>query len=359
MQDAPATSTARCEAAVTAFKDGSKSRIATTLALHDILSEPTETSPEHAGPIPTPEEVEQYMEPYEDMWDQWVRDQKEARVLGKRRTPGSGATGGGEGSGEEGEDGAGGLDNGAGTDDDDYNDERPAKCRIVFDDGELPWVKNEPLAAAPLCADLAETVRLLGIYGVDPRRSLRSLLSRARIEFPESQWLHLLTNRALALDTVFSSLYSLVPSTAHMETVGGVEFTFSGGESGKPSRSITWQSDWTLAWMRAVEAGLVVFPYLSKQYRVWGIFIMGKFATVHESQHLRFIEFEKTCRLLASRRADVALDQLHHFTALETIHLSSRGCLAIEAGSDTSSRGKSQLSNGSGGGKNNGKALPR
>jgi hypothetical protein len=273
MQDAPATSAARCEAAVAAFKDGSKSRIATTLVLHDILSEPTETSPGHAGPIPTPEEVEQYMEPYDDMCDQWVRDQKEAKVLGKRRTPGSGATGGGEGSGEEGEDGAG-LDDGAGADDDGYDDERPTKRRIAFDDGELPWVKNEPLAAAPLRADLAETVRLLGIYGVDPRRSLRSLLSRARIEFPESQWLRLLTNRALDFDAVFSSLYSLVPSTAHTETVGGIKFTFSGGESGKPSRSITRQSDWTLAWMRAVEAGLVVFPHLSEQYRVWGIFIM-------------------------------------------------------------------------------------
>jgi hypothetical protein len=141
--------------------------------------------------------------------------------------------------------------------------------------------------------------------------------------------------------------------------VGGIEFTFSAGESGKPSRSITRQSDWTLAWMRAVEAGLVVFPHLSEQYRVWGIFIMGKFAAVHESQHLRVIEFEKACRLLASRRADVALDQLHHFTALETMHLSSMGRLAIEAGSDTSSRGKSQSSNGSGGGKNNSKAKPR
>ncbi|KAJ7314559.1 hypothetical protein DFH08DRAFT_716450, partial [Mycena albidolilacea] len=179
---------------------------------------------------------------------------------------------------------------------------------------------------------------LLGIYGVDPRRSLRSLLSRVRIEFPESQWLRLLTNRALDLDTVFSSLYSLIPSTAHTETVGGIEFTFSGRESGKPSRTITRQSDWTLAWMRAVEAGLVVFPHLSEQYRVWGIFIMGKFAAVHESQHLRVIEFEKACRLLASRRADVALNQLHHFTALETMHLSSMGRLAIEASGDTSTK---------------------
>jgi hypothetical protein len=80
MQDAPETSAARCEATIAAFKDGSKSRITTTLALHDILSEPAETSPGHAGPIPTPEEVESYMELYEDMCDQWVRDQKTLRV---------------------------------------------------------------------------------------------------------------------------------------------------------------------------------------------------------------------------------------------------------------------------------------
>ncbi|KAJ7813944.1 hypothetical protein B0H14DRAFT_3477459 [Mycena olivaceomarginata] len=272
---------------------------------------PLKTSPGHAGPIPTPEEVEQYMEPYKDMCDQWVRDQKEARVLGKRRTPGSGATGGGEGSGEEGKDGTGSLDDGAGANNGDYDDECPTKHRIVFHNGKLPWVKNEPLAAAPLRTDLAKTVRLLDIYG-----------------FPESQWLRLLTNRALDLDTVFSSLYSLILSTAHTET------------------------------MRAVEAGLVIFPHLSEQYRVWGIFIMGKFATVHESQHLRVIEFEKACRLLASRRADVSLNQLHHFTALETMHLSSMGCLAIEAGGNTSSREKSQSSNNCGGGKNNGKTKP-
>jgi hypothetical protein len=198
--------------------------------------------------------------------------------------PGSGASRGGAGTSEEGEDDAGGPDDNGAADDDD--DERPAKRRIIFDDGELPWVKNEPLATAPLRADLAETVRLLGIYGVNPRRSPHSLLSRARIGFPESQWPHLLTNRALDLNAVFSSLYSLVPSTAHTETVGSIEFTFSGGESGKPSRTITRQSDWTLAWVRAVEAGFIVFPHLSEQYRVWGIFIIGKFTAVHESQHL-------------------------------------------------------------------------
>jgi hypothetical protein len=92
------------------------------------------------------------------MCEQWVRDQEEARVLGKRRSPGSGASGGGAGPGEEGEDGAGGLDDDAAADVNDDDDERPAKHRIVFDDGELPWVKNEPFAAAPLRADLAETV---------------------------------------------------------------------------------------------------------------------------------------------------------------------------------------------------------
>ncbi|KAJ6538988.1 hypothetical protein B0H19DRAFT_911726, partial [Mycena capillaripes] len=127
----------------------------------------------------------------------------------------------------------------------------------------------------------------------DPKRSLRSLLSRTRVEFPESQWLRLLTGKAIDLDA--------------------------------PSRVIVTQADWTLAWMQTVQAGLTVLPHLAAQYREWGVYILGKFAAVHESQHQRVINFEKAGRLLVSRRADVALDQTFHFSALETMHLNSMG----------------------------------
>ena len=54
------------------------------------------------------------------------------------------------------------------------------------------------------------TVQLLGVYGVDPKRTLSSLPSRTRVEFPESQWLRLISLPA-CLVPIFSynSRYSL------------------------------------------------------------------------------------------------------------------------------------------------------
>ncbi|KAJ7254012.1 hypothetical protein B0H12DRAFT_1017309 [Mycena haematopus] len=277
---------------------------------------------------------------------QWTRDQEAAKVAGKRR-----ANPGNPGDEEIEDDGLGG-----GADDGVDDDERPAKRRLVFDEADLPWVKNESLVStAPLRADLAETVRLLGVYGSDPKRALRSLLSRSRVKFPESQWLRLLTNRPVDLDAVLTGIYSISASTAHTESVGDFDFTFNAGRTSKPTRSVVSQADWTLAWMQTVQASLSVFPHLAEQYREWAVFILAKFAAVHDTQHHRVISFEKACRLLASRRADVALDQFFHFTALETMHLNSMGRLAIESSAEGSRKSK----NGSGSGKGSAKQKPR
>ncbi|KAJ7358067.1 hypothetical protein DFH08DRAFT_687474, partial [Mycena albidolilacea] len=221
-------------------------------------------------------------------------------------------------------------------------DEPPAKrSRLTLDEGDFPWVKYDALISTePLRADLAETVRLLGLYGVDTKRTLRSLLARTHVEFPESQWLRLLTNKAVDLDAVLAGIYSISPSTAHTESIGDLDFTFNGLSSSKPTRTVVTQSDWTIAWMQTVEAGLTIFPHLSTQYREWGLFILGKFAAVHDTQHHRIIAFEKARRLLVSHRADVGLDQ-HHFTALETMHLNSMGRLAVDAKKPLAPKGKS------------------
>ncbi|KAJ7927232.1 hypothetical protein B0H13DRAFT_1456517, partial [Mycena leptocephala] len=143
------------------------------------------------------------------------------------------------------------------------------------------------------------------------------------------------------------------------ESVGSIDLTFNGGAA-KSSRVIVTQSDWTLAWMQTVQAGLTVFPHLSDQYRAWGLYILGKFAAVHDSQHQRVINFEKSARLLVSRRADVGLDQSFHFSALETMHLNSMGRLAVESNFEGHSQSKTQSTNGSGSGRSSSsKSKPR
>ncbi|KAJ6628406.1 hypothetical protein B0H10DRAFT_1659657, partial [Mycena sp. CBHHK59/15] len=168
-------------------------------------------------------------------------------------------------------------------------------------------------------------------------------------EFPESQWLRLLANKAVDLDAVFTGIYSVSPSTAHTESVGEIDFMFIG--AAKAICVIVTQSDWTVAWMQTVQAGLTIFPHLTEQYRYWGHFILAKFAAVHESQHQHVINFEKAGRLLASRWADVGLDQYAQFSALETMHLNSMGHLAVESVLEGSGRSKNQPPHGSGSGR--------
>ncbi|KAJ7163853.1 hypothetical protein C8R43DRAFT_879502 [Mycena crocata] len=267
------------------------------------------------------------------MCEQWACDQEKAEERGTKRGRRSAL----DSPDEEDQD-----DEPRSDSDDDDADERPSKRRQLLDEDEFPWVKHEALV--PLRPDLAETVRLLGIYAVDPKRSLRSLLSRTRVEFPESQWLRLLTNKAVDLDAVLTAFYSVAPSSGHTETVGEVDLTFHG--SSKATRFVSSQSEWTLAWMQTVQAALTVFPHLADQFREWGLYILGKFSAVHDSQHHRVISFEKAGRLLASRRSDVGLDQLFHFTALETMHLNSMGRLAVDKSRSNGSAQKPRTTSG-------------
>ncbi|KAF8191069.1 hypothetical protein K438DRAFT_1762985 [Mycena galopus ATCC 62051] len=84
MSDVTTTPSARCEALISAFEAGTTSRVAATLAIYDILAEPSVSTSGVAGPIPTAEEIEKFMEPYMDRCDQWVRDQEKAKARGKK-----------------------------------------------------------------------------------------------------------------------------------------------------------------------------------------------------------------------------------------------------------------------------------
>ncbi|KAJ7264463.1 hypothetical protein B0H12DRAFT_1068717 [Mycena haematopus] len=205
-RDVVSSREARSEEIITSFKDGSLSRVGVTLALHEIFAEPVESEPGVTGPVLSFNEIEGCMEPYLD-----ISSSQEDEA----------------------------VDSGGDADDDVDGNDQPSKRRLVFEEADLPWVKNESLVStAPLRADLAESVRLLGVYGSDPKRALRSLLSRTRVEFPESQWLRLLTNRPVDLDAVLTGIYSISGSTAHTESVGDFDLSFNGGVSSKPTRLV-------------------------------------------------------------------------------------------------------------------------
>ncbi|KAJ7149323.1 hypothetical protein C8R43DRAFT_1128677 [Mycena crocata] len=299
MQDA-ITQAQRAKTVVTGFKDGTVlSRNTVIVQLHQIFSETPAPGKDGVTPAaPTAAEVEGFMEPFTDMCEQWVRDQQKAEERGRQRAHGERAPGEEDADPEPRSD-----------DDDEDGDEHPAKRRQILEEEEFPWVKHEALV--PLRADQAETVQLLCIYAGDPKRSLWSLLSCTRVEFPKSQWLRLLTYKAVDLDAVLTAFYSVSPATRHTESIGEVHLTFHG--SSKSTRLVSTQSQWTLAWMQTVQAALTIFPHLTEQFHKWGLYILNKFSAVHDSQHHRVISFEKAGCLLASRRSDVGLDQLFHF----------------------------------------------
>jgi hypothetical protein len=181
MQDVPQPE--RAKQVVTKFKDGALSQTAAFLALHSIFSELPPPGSDGVVPVPpTEDQVASFMDPFVDMCDQWTRDKEATVRRGKKRIR----------EGDANADNADPLGDGDGNDSDELDEPTP-KRKQPFEEDELPWVKSA-VTAIPLREDLAETVRLLGIYGVDPKRSLRSLLARTRVEFPESQWVRLLTN---------------------------------------------------------------------------------------------------------------------------------------------------------------------
>jgi hypothetical protein len=140
---------------------------------------------------------------------------------------------------------------------DDEGDEYARRTCLNFD--TLPW--NEPTDAdidtsAILSPALQKTHSLLENFSQDVKRARSSLLNcdRPIPQFPQAEWLNLLSGNAVDLDHVFSNIYTVSHNSNDI-----IKLVLHG--SSTPAKVVKTHGDWVIAWDCLVDTTLFVFKH--------------------------------------------------------------------------------------------------
>ncbi|KAF5379061.1 hypothetical protein D9615_005937 [Tricholomella constricta] len=218
------------------------------------------------------------------------------------------------------------------------------KCRLTNLD--LPWFKKEAIAQQVQRPQCKITQEVLERFSRDPQFVKRSLLTSCSAPpgFPE--WDAIIRGTAVNLNTVFSSIQSVVPPKEESSSVGDTEIRFTRPE---PPRKILTSQDWSVAWRFTVEAYTHIFEERTAELNAWGKHIEGMFASIQTTFHGRIILFDIAVRNIVCGGQQNILTDTHLFINLWTSIGTPMGRLV---GSDGSKKGSASGSKSGSGGSN-------
>ena len=132
------------------------------------------------------------------------------------------------------------------------SDEEPASKKPKVDESAYAWVAGRKDKHVLLSAGLTKTLKLIDAYTIDPKAAKRSLTNQPDCpEFPDSEWNHVISGRAVNLDAVLSGQLSTTNDDLKIEKFGDIEVSFGAVE---PTKSVKNGGDWSIAWNRTVRA---------------------------------------------------------------------------------------------------------
>jgi len=136
--------------------------------------------------------------------------------------------------------------------------------RTRLDFKALPWngdPSTQDRSFAQLFPSLQKTNTLLKNFSRDIKQSRSSLLNcnRSLPQFPQSEWLNLLSGNAIDLDHVFSNIYTISCDVKESVEIGKQIEVLHGAS--KPAKTVKTHGDWVIAWDSLVDATLFVFEH--------------------------------------------------------------------------------------------------
>jgi hypothetical protein len=185
---------------------------------------------------------------------------------------------------------------------DDEDDEYVKRTRLDFD--TLPWNETESLnlgISSSLSPALQKTQSLLENFSRNVKRARSSLLNcnKSIPQFPQAEWLNLLSGNALDLDHVFSNLYTVSHSTNDVIELGkNIELLHG---SLVPAKNVRTHGDWVIAWDCLVDATLFVFKHGRQELQSYGKHIQHYFASLSSQLHSRVINYDRAVRIRAAQ----------------------------------------------------------
>ena len=226
-----------------------------------------------------------------------------------------------------------------GTDaDGQQSDEEPASKRPKIDESAYAWIAGRKDKHVSLSEGLTQTLRLIDSYTLDPKAAKRSLTNQPNDcpEFPDSEWNHIITGRAVNLDAVLSGQLSTTNDDLKIEKFGDIEVSFGAVE---PTKTVKNGGDWSIAWNRTVRATVFAFPHRMHELTSYGEYIINLFAVTHPSVHARVIAFDKAARKRVGSVRNLELSEFEKFTDLKIAHMDSIG-VSVASKGEAGSKGK-------------------
>src|ERR1700678_2150999 len=171
------------------------------------------------------------------------------------------------------------------------SDEEPITKKSKVDESAFAWAASETETGIKLSNNLVQTLKLLGVYTMDPKTTIRSLTNSPSCpEFPESEWKNIIGGKAVNLDAVLSGQLSTTNDELKVEKFGDLELSFGTVE---PTKVVKNGGEWSIAWNRATA---FAFPHRLQELTGYREYIISLFAVTHANFHARVLSFDKAVR---------------------------------------------------------------
>ena len=200
------------------------------------------------------------------------------------------------------------------------DDDDSARHKISIWD--LPWVTCNKTSLSYLPPSLTATQSILENISQDFKMAKASLLNSPTLpQFPESEWVSLLSRRAVDLDHVLASHYSTSHEEKRTERIS--KFFISGRS--KPTKAVEMHSNWVSAWDQTVEATLFVFEHRDTELREYGCHITQLFMSLDAPLHSRIIQYDCAMQNRVAQRRNLLLTNFSEFMDLHILHIQKPG----------------------------------
>ncbi|TFK33546.1 hypothetical protein BDQ12DRAFT_615005 [Crucibulum laeve] len=197
----------------------------------------------------------------------------------------------------------------------------PTKRKI--DVNAFPWTIHDKIDPPKLHPTLAKTRELLSNYMLDVKFAKTHLLNSARCpQFPDSEWTNILSGRAVDLDQVLSSGYTISHDTHQTESFGSVKLIIG---TTKPAKTVDTHGKWVIAWNQTINALLFTFPHRASKLRKYTRHINQLFSSLPEQFHDRIINYNRAVRMHTAQRHDLMLTDFQSFTDLHLLWVQNTG----------------------------------